>query len=661
MGDDFSSVSIDRTAERELSIGENPSLIPPSTGPFASSSPYNTSHDSSKILSSPPAKKTSPSSSKSPHESSPKVSRTSSRGHKQEDPIPTPYCLTPPEFRYANSQTPEPEASPRQSPSKSRTQSPTKSPPKTRSRSPTKTSPYKSQTQSPTKSPPETRSRSPTKTSPYKSRTQSPTKSPPETRSRSPTKTSPSKSQTQSPTISPPETRSRSPTKTYPSKPSPRSSFTAAELVASSEESPSESPVKPPFKTRTKSTSETPSTSPSNKHSARSPPRTPPGSPSQTPTDGTQWSPSLGAELSSALHRSLPKASLLGLPSSSPRTSPSASPSRQKASSVSPRWRPHNPTQNFEQDSKGNISSKRPPTPSQNSPVWRPPMEPKKEGEVCESPEKRLYDELHGKLMALFSKTDPPNSNDFYQLLDDFQDAKAAYEKKKTLSAKAEEIKVERGEEIPVWELVAAKRKCQELCDQIWGYAYIMNLPPWPEDRVTAWMQQIPSLDFFACGKLIPLTNGDSNDRPPPVPWPWPFGCDCRDDPAFIDLLNRYEIDAGFFSWFKSGDPEGTGTLRWLEREFVGKGLLHMTKDTLSETVRALFKKWGMPTAHWDMPAAQYEEVVRDQLGAEEVEVGDDYWNQAQYYRPPNPNPDDDAWLRNFLENMHKKSQNKET
>ncbi|XP_072161166.1 uncharacterized protein [Bemisia tabaci] len=188
-----------------------------------------------------------------------------------------------------------------------------------------------------------------------------------------------------------------------------------------------------------------------------------------------------------------------------------------------------------------------------------------------------------------------------------------------------------------------------------------MNLPPWPEDRVTAWMQQIPSLDFFACGKLIPLTNGDSNDRPPPVPWPWPFGCDCRDDPAFIDLLNRYEIDAGFFSWFKSGDPEGTGTLRWLEREFVGKGLLHMTKDTLSETVRALFKKWGMPTAHWDMPAAQYEEVVRDQLGAEEVEVGDDYWNQAQYYRPPNPNPDDDAWLRNFLENMHKKSQNKET
>lgn len=222
---------------------------------------------------------------------------------------------------------------------------------------------------------------------------------------------------------------------------------------------------------------------------------------------------------------------------------------------------------------------------------------------------------------------------------------------------------------VSVSEMLIAIQKCQQLCDKTWGYAYRPGLPPRRGNGMAAMLQRVTPLDFFACGELVPLTNGETNDNPP-----GPFGCDCNTDPTFIELLNRFQIDADKFSRLKSENSSSTPTLEWLRGEFVGKGLRHLTTDEFARNVRDLFKKWDIPTSYEEMPAAQYEEHVRDTLGAEEVGVGDvDYWKQMQFYRQSDRDPgeqmqfyrqsdrDPSASLRNLLQNMSKGPKNKVT
>eukprot|EP00956_Cyclotella_meneghiniana_P005494 scaffold7022_cov36-Cyclotella_meneghiniana.AAC.1 len=183
------------------------------------------------------------------------------------------FCTTPnPTASPSDSPTPNPTASPSDSPTLSPTANPTTSPSDSPSKSPTK-SPSSSPSISPTASP----SDSPT-LSPIANPTASPTDSP----TRSPT-ANPTDSPTQSPTDSPSDSPSKSPTKSPSLSPS-------ISPTASPSDSPSKSPTESPTPSPTESPTQSPTANPTASPTA-SPTPSPTESPTPSPTDSPTASP----------------------------------------------------------------------------------------------------------------------------------------------------------------------------------------------------------------------------------------------------------------------------------------------------------------------------------------------------------------------------------
>ncbi|CAH0775325.1 unnamed protein product [Bemisia tabaci] len=178
----------------------------------------------------------------------------------------------------------------------------------------------------------------------------------------------------------------------------------------------------------------------------------------------------------------------------------------------------------------------------------------------------------------------------------------------------------------------ALKRQCIKRCHEMWGFAFVPSSEEAPSDPA----------EFFACGRLVPITNGDVSRDPEPyldVDLQPVFGCDCKIDWQFYSLMGKFRVNSAEFNKIKN-HPDTTVeyAVDWLKQAFQGTGVNILSHEEYHMQWKQLFRKRNWP----DPEQFAYHSIERNKAaGGEDNEKADEhYWENMKFYKnPPPPHP----------------------
>nr|XP_018905523.1 PREDICTED: keratinocyte proline-rich protein-like [Bemisia tabaci] len=248
-------------------------------------------------------------------------------------------------------------------------------------------------------------------------------------------------------------------------------------------------------------------------------------------------------------------------------------------------------------------------------------------------PHQVAYAHMQNRLLKYFTMDKAPNKESFLQELDDLHDEQFKPQAVDQQTRSRKWIEKHCGplrdeDRVALINAPRVKRYCKKRCNKMWGFAFVPSSEEAPMDPA----------EFFACGRLVPITKGDVRRRDPepyldedlrPV-----FACNCDIDSEFNGLMR---IDSAQFSRIKNHSTV-QNAVDWLRLAFQGTGVYILSHAEYEMQWGLLFDKRKMPNPAQN---AQHRADQGKAAGGEDDEEADEhYWENMKFYRkssPPHP------------------------